>query len=128
MAKESGKKQGKRILLVDDDAEIVESLRLALESQGFEVLVARDGNQGLALTERENPDLVILDMMMPKRSGFLVLEKMRRTREEPLRVIMITANEGSRHKAYAEMLGVDDYIRKPFPMDRLIESVKRLVG
>ena len=74
------------------------------------------------------PDLVILDMMMPKRSGFLVLEKMRRTRETPLRVIMITANEGSRHKAYAEMLGVDDYIRKPFPMDRLIESVQRLIG
>jgi CheY-like chemotaxis protein len=129
MAKDSGSKQdSKRILLVDDDAEIVESLRLALESHGFTVLVARDGNQGLALAERENPDLVILDMMMPKRSGFLVLEKMRRTREVPLRVIMITANEGSRHKAYAEMLGVDDYIRKPFPMDRLIESVKRLVG
>ncbi|QDU89994.1 Transcriptional regulatory protein WalR [Pirellulimonas nuda] len=117
----------KRILLVDDDADIIESLRLALEANGFEVLVARDGNQGLALTEREDPDLVILDMMMPKRSGFLVLEKLRRTRETPPRVIMITANEGARHKAYAEMLGVDDYIRKPFPMDRLIESVKRLV-
>lgn len=126
--KDSGDKKGKRILLVDDDAEIVESLRLALESNGYTVLVARDGNQGLALSERENPDLVILDMMMPKRSGFLVLEKMRRTRETPLRVIMITANEGSRHKAYAEMLGVDDYIRKPFPMDRLIESVQRLIG
>src|SRR6187431_293527 len=128
MAKDSGQKAGKRILLVDDDAEIVESLRLALESNGYTVLVARDGNEGLALSERENPDLVILDMMMPKRSGFLVLEKMRRTRETPLRVIMITANEGSRHKAYAEMLGVDDYIRKPFPMDRLIESVQRLIG
>ena len=128
MAKDSGQKAGKRILLVDDDAEIVESLRLALESNGYNVLVARDGNQGLALSERENPDLVILDMMMPKRSGFLVLEKMRRTRDTPLRVIMITANEGSRHKAYAEMLGVDDYIRKPFPMDRLIESVQRLIG
>ncbi|MCI0333626.1 MAG: response regulator [Planctomycetes bacterium] len=128
MAKDSGQKRGKRILLVDDDAEIVESLRLALESNGYTVLIARDGNQGLALSERENPDLVILDMMMPKRSGFLVLEKMRRTRETPLRVIMITANEGSRHKAYAEMLGVDDYIRKPFPMDRLIESVQRLIG
>jgi DNA-binding response OmpR family regulator len=127
MAKDSGK-SSKRILLVDDDAEIVESLRLALESNGYTVLIARDGNQGLALSERENPDLVILDMMMPKRSGFLVLEKMRRTRETPLRVIMITANEGSRHKAYAEMLGVDDYIRKPFPMDRLIESVQRLIG
>jgi DNA-binding response OmpR family regulator len=128
MAKDSGQKTGKRILLVDDDAEIVESLRLALESNGYTVLIARDGNQGLALSERENPDLVILDMMMPKRSGFLVLEKMRRTRDTPLRVIMITANEGSRHKAYAEMLGVDDYIRKPFPMDRLIESVQRLIG
>jgi DNA-binding response OmpR family regulator len=128
MAIDSGQKSGKRILLVDDDAEIVESLRLALEANGYSVLVARDGNQGLALSERENPDLVILDMMMPKRSGFLVLEKMRRTRDMPLRVIMITANEGSRHKAYAEMLGVDDYIRKPFPMDRLIESVQRLIG
>lgn len=128
MAKDSSQKPGKRILLVDDDAEIVESLRLALESNGYTVLIARDGNQGLALSERENPDLVILDMMMPKRSGFLVLEKMRRTRDTPLRVIMITANEGSRHKAYAEMLGVDDYIRKPFPMDRLIESVQRLIG
>ena len=128
MAKDNGKKPGKRILLVDDDAEIVESLRLALESNGYTVLVARDGNQGLALSERENPDLVILDRMMPKRSGFLVLEKMRRTRDTPMRVIMITANEGSRHKAYAEMLGVDDYIRKPFPMDRLIESVQRLIG
>jgi DNA-binding response OmpR family regulator len=128
MAKDNGQKAGKRILLVDDDAEIVESLRLALEANGYTVLVARDGNQGLALSERENPDLVILDMMMPKRSGFLVLEKMRRTRDTPMRVIMITANEGARHKAYAEMLGVDDYIRKPFPMDRLIESVQRLIG
>jgi DNA-binding response OmpR family regulator len=126
--KDNSDKKSKRILLVDDDAEIVESLRLALESNGYTVLIARDGNQGLALTERENPDLVILDMMMPKRSGFLVLERMRRTRESPRRVIMITANEVSRHKAYAEMLGVDDYIRKPFPMDRLIDSVQRLIG
>jgi DNA-binding response OmpR family regulator len=122
------KGQSKRILLVDDDYEIVESMRLALEAKGYQVLIARDGNQGLAMAEREDPDLVILDMMMPKRSGFLVLEKLRRTRRVPMRVIMITANEGSRHKAYAEMLGVDDYIRKPFPMDRLIESVTRLLA
>ncbi len=120
----------KRILLVDDDAEIIESLRLALEAQDYEVLVARDGNQGLALIEREQPDLVILDMMMPKRSGFLVLERLKRMAEgdRRQRVIMITANEGARHKAYAEMLGVDDYVRKPFPMDRLIQSVNRLLG
>lgn len=126
--KEKPAEGGKRILLVDDDAEIVESLRYALENRGYDVLVARDGNQGLAMAEREDPDLMILDMMMPKRSGFLVLEKLRRTRPVPLRVIMITANEGSRHKAYAEMLGVDDYIRKPFAMDRLVESVDRLLS
>jgi DNA-binding response OmpR family regulator len=117
----------KRILVVDDDAEIIEALRYALGSRGYEVLVARDGNQGLAMAERDDPDLVILDMMMPKRSGFLVLERLRRTRRVPVRVIMITANEGSRHKAYAEMLGVDDYIRKPFAMDRLLESVAKLL-
>lgn len=118
----------KRILLVDDDQEIVESMRIALESRGYEIIVARDGNQGLAMAEREDPDLMILDMMMPKRSGFLVLEKLRSTRPVPLRVIMITANEGSRHKVYAEMQGVDDYIRKPFSMDRLLESVQKLLG
>lgn len=117
----------KRILLVDDDREIVESMKIALETTGYEVFVARDGNQGLAMVERDNPDLVILDMMMPKRSGFLVLEKLRRTRTQPMRIIMITANEGSRHKAYAEMLGVDDYIRKPFAMDRLLDTVTRLL-
>lgn len=133
MAEEPQKKSpsktlGKRILLVDDDIEIIESIRVALEAKGYEILIARDGNQGLAMAERENPSLVILDMMMPKRSGFLVLEKLRRTQKDPMRVIMITANEGSRHKAYAEMLGVDDYIRKPFAMDRLIEAIERLLG
>jgi CheY-like chemotaxis protein len=129
MATESTEKTAaKRILIVDDDAEIVESIRMALEARGYKILVARDGNQGLAMAEREDPDLLILDMMMPKRSGFLVLEKLRRTRPVPMRVIMITANEGSRHKAYAEMLGVDDYIRKPFAMDRLMESVQKLLA
>ena len=124
----AGKKAGKRILLVDDDPEIVDSMRTVLESRGYEILVARDGNQGLVMAEGEEPDLVVLDMMMPKRSGFLVLEKLRRSRPDPVRVIMITANEGSRHKAYAEMLGVDDYIRKPFAMDRLLDSVDRLLS
>ena len=124
----AGALRGKRILIVDDDPDIVDSVRFPLEKKGYEILVARDGNQGLTMAEKEAPDLVILDMMMPKRSGFLVLEKLRRTHDVPIRVIMITANEGSRHKAYAEMLGVADYIRKPFAMDRLIESVDRLLA
>jgi DNA-binding response OmpR family regulator len=80
------------------------------------------------MAEKDEPDLVVLDMMMPKRSGFLVLEKLRRSRQVPMKVIMITANEGSRHKAYAEMLGVDDYIRKPFAMDRLLASIDKLLS
>jgi DNA-binding response OmpR family regulator len=132
MAEDAGKQADKpkqsRILLVDDDQEIIESMRLALEAKGYAVIIGRDGNQGLALAEREDPDLVILDMMMPKRSGFLVLEKLRRTRVIPTKVIMITANEGSRHKVYAEMLGVDDYLRKPFAMDKLIDSVEKLLA
>lgn len=118
----------KRVLIVDDDTEIVDTVRFALESKGYTVLVARDGNQGIALYERDTPDLVILDMMMPKRSGFLVLEKLKKEYEQTAKVIMITANEGSRHKAYAEMLGVNDYIRKPFAMDRLLESVEKLLS
>ena len=116
-----------RVLIVDDDPDIIESIRFALKSKEVEVLIARDGNQGLAMAEKEEPDLVILDMMMPKRSGFLVLEQLRQTSLRPMRFIMITANEGNRHKQYAETLGVDDYIQKPFPMDRLLGSVERLL-
>ena len=128
MTESQNSSEAKRILIVDDDSEIIESLRLTLEAKGYTVFIARDGNQGLAMVERESPDLMILDMMMPKRSGFLVLERVRKTQPHPVRVIMVTANEGSRHKAYAEMLGVDDYINKPFPMDRLLKSVQRLIG
>ena len=117
---------GAHVLLVDDDAEILESMRYALEQSGFRVSVASDGNQGLALVETLVPDLLILDMMMPKRSGFLVLEQLRRQGNEGLRVIMVTGNEGNRHQQYAELLGVDEYIRKPFPMERLVESARRL--
>jgi DNA-binding response OmpR family regulator len=129
MEEGTGKSSGSvpRVLLVDDDVEIVESMRFALENAGFQVLVARDGNEGIAMIEHQSPDVLILDMMMPKRSGFLVLEQLRRSPTTPLRIIMITANEGSRHKAYAEMLGVDEYIRKPFPMEKLVETVRSLL-
>lgn len=128
VGKENNSSSVHRVLLVDDDAEIVESMRFALESAGFQVLVARDGNEGIAMIEHQSPEVLILDMMMPKRSGFLVLEQLRRSETNPMRIIMITANEGSRHKAYAEMLGVDEYIRKPFPMEKLVETVRKLIA
>ncbi|MDE2506463.1 MAG: response regulator transcription factor [Planctomycetota bacterium] len=117
----------KTILLVDDDPEIIDSMRLALENRGFRILVARDGNMGLTVAERENPDLLILDMMMPKKSGFLVLEKLKSRPGGLLPTIMITANEGSRHRAYAEMLGVRDYIRKPFALEKLVRAVEKIL-
>lgn len=117
-----------RVLLVDDDPEISESMRLTLEATGYEVLAARDGNAGLVLAERENPDLIILDMMMPKRSGFLVLEALRQSKTFPARIIMITANDGNRHREYAKQLGVDAYIRKPFPMDVLLSTMERVLA
>ena len=120
--------QQRTILLVDDDHEIVESMRTVLENKGYRVLVARDGNSGLMVAERENPDLLVLDMMMPKKSGFLVLEKLKSRPGGLIPTIMITGNEGSRHRAYAEMLGVRDYIRKPFAMEKLIRSVERIMG
>jgi len=116
---------GKTVLLVDDDNEIVASMRAVLESKGFRILTASDGNAGLAIAERENPDLIVVDMMMPKKSGFLVVEKIKRSTNAPP-MIMITANEGSRHRAYAELLGVDTYLRKPFAMEKLVDEVRRL--
>ena len=117
----------KVILLVDDDNEILESMRTVLENKGYRVLSARDGNAGLMVAERENPDLIVLDMMMPKKSGFLVLEKLKGRAGGLIPTIMITGNEGSRHRAYAEMLGVRDYIRKPFAMEKLVRSVERVL-
>ena len=120
--------QQKVILLVDDDSEIVESMRTVLENKGYRILVARDGNAGLTVAERENPDLLVLDMMMPKKSGFLVLEKLKSRPGGLIPTIMITGNEGSRHRAYAEMLGVRDYIRKPFAMEKLVRAIERVLG
>ena len=114
----------KTILIVDDDRELVEGLRAVLEKQGYTVIQAHDGHQGKQAIYNQRPDLVILDMMMPRMGGYPVLEHFRGKTDAPP-IIMVTANEGSRHKAYAEYLGVIDYIRKPFAMERLLEAVNR---
>jgi DNA-binding response OmpR family regulator len=116
--------QQKTILVVDDDLELADGLRAVLERQGHRVIQARDGQQGKQQIYQQRPDLVILDMMMPRMGGYPVLEHFKGKADAPP-IIMITANEGSRHKAYAELLGVVDYIRKPFAMDRLLEAVER---
>src|SRR5436190_24140490 len=116
----------KTILIVDDDLELSDGLRVVLERLGHRVIQARDGQQGKQQVYQQRPDLVILDMMMPRMGGYPVLEHFRGKTDAPP-IIMITANEGSRHKAYAEYLGVVDYIRKPFAMERLLDTVNRVL-
>ena len=117
----------KTILLVDDDYDLIDGLQTLLEQHGFHILVANDGNQGRNMIYEKKPDLVILDMMMPRMGGYPVLEHFRGKPEAPP-IIMITANEGSRHKAYAEFLGVKDYLRKPFALEKLVKSVETILG
>jgi len=124
------KLDGRSILVVDDDPDILTSVKLAFESAGASVITARDGNQAVQKTRSDDPDLVVLDMMMPKRSGFLVMESIKPDHQPDTRpyVIMITANEGKRHEAYAKHLGVNGYMTKPFSIDRLLERACELLG
>src|ERR1700678_650964 len=117
----------KTILVVDDDRELVDALRSMLERQGFRVIQAHDGHQAKQAVYNQRPDLMILDMMMPRMGGYPVLEHFKDKTDAPP-IIMVTANEGSRHKVYAEYLGVIDYIRKPFAMERLLETVNKALG
>lgn len=122
---------GKTILIVDDDPDILTALTAGLSDTGAHIETASDGNTAVTLAESKNPDLVILDIMLPQKSGFLVLEKLqphRKANGNRPRVIMMTGNQGKRHKQYAESLGVDEYLNKPFRMDRLLEVAEKLLA
>lgn len=122
--------EGKDVLIVDDDPDIITAIEAALEDLGVTIRKTGNGNTAIEMVMEKVPDLMILDQMLPGRSGFLVLEKMITIRDETGKppVIMITANPGSRHKIYAETLGVDCYINKPFRMERLTTAAKDLLG
>lgn len=122
---------GKNILLVDDDPDMITALTTVLDGTGASIQTAGDGNQAIEKAAQFDPDLVVLDAMLPKRSGFLVLEKLkgaaRKKGSRPL-VIMITGNTGKRHQIWAENLGVDGYLNKPFRMERLVERMEQLLA
>lgn len=119
----------KNILIVDDDPDVVTALSDAFSDLGALISTASDGNEAITRAEADGPDLIILDAMLPKRSGFLVLEKLKgkKNGDSKPRVIMITGNEGKRHQSWAESLGVDAYFNKPFRLDRLMESAESLL-
>jgi len=121
--------EGKTVLVVDDDPDILTAMSTALAATGATVQTATDGNSAVTLAEKLSPHLVILDIMLPGKSGFLVLEQMRhkKPRGQGPKVIMITGNQGQRHRQYAEAIGVDGYLAKPFRMERLLEMTEKLL-
>lgn len=115
-----------KILIVDDDPDVLESIEAALEAEGALTMTSMDGNEAVELCLEHKPELVVLDMMLPSRSGFLVLERIKGREDSPM-VVMVTANSGKRHQAYAESLGVDGYLLKPFPLERLLDKAVELL-
>lgn len=115
----------KTILMMDDDQELSQVVQAYLERAGYRVLLAGDGEEGLARARQAAPDLVVLDMLMPRLSGFAVLERLRDDGAR-MPVVMLTANDSSQHRAYAEFLGVDEFLGKPCPLPRLLDVVRRL--
>ena len=115
------------ILIVDDDEDILAGMALTVRAEGATVLTATDGNAAVSVYRTHQPPVIVLDMMLPKRSGFLVLEEVMKSPSPPA-VIMVTANEGRRHMAYAESLGVAAYLTKPIPLQLLIDTICKLRG
>jgi DNA-binding response OmpR family regulator len=119
---------GKTILVVDDDPDLLTAMSTTLAETKATVETAVDGAQAVDKANKLQPDLVVLDIMLPQKSGFLVLEKLQQIKEPRPKVIMVTGNQGRRHRQYAEALGVHEYLNKPFRMEKLIESAEKLIG
>ena len=113
-----------RVLVIDDEQAIGHVIRLLLESQGHQVFVADDGSRGFALAQRQSPDLVILDVMMPVLDGFGVLEALRRDpRTAPIPIVMLSALTGEDVEERCLELGATAYVRKPFDSDSLLGAI-----
>jgi DNA-binding response OmpR family regulator len=110
-----------RVLVVDDEPQVVWVLQLALDAEGYEVLTAHDGVEALAQISQGHPELMVLDVMMPRMDGWSVMREMSKLPlEERPRVVMVTALASSRDRATAAELGADAYVPKPFDMDHLL--------
>jgi len=113
----------KKILIIDDEKAIVDILTLNLSMAGYETVAANDGARGLDLARTENPDLILLDVMLPHLDGFSVCKQFRET-DKLTPIIMLTAREEERDKVYGLELGADDYITKPFSVRELLARVQ----
>ncbi len=119
----------KKVLIVDDEPNIVISLEFLMKKEGFEIAVANDGDEALAKVASFGPDLVLLDVMMPKKSGFEVCEALRADPSHAgLRIVMLTAKGRDTEVAKGLAIGADAYVTKPFSTKDLVAQVKSMLG
>jgi DNA-binding response OmpR family regulator len=117
-----------KVLIVDDEPNIVVSLEFLMKKAGYETSVARDGDAALAEVERFRPDLVLLDVMMPRRDGYEVCQQLRSAGWTDLKIIMLTAKGRQTEITKGLALGADAYVTKPFSTSDLVDTVTGLLG
>ncbi len=115
----------KKILIVDDEVDLVETVRFPLEMEGFNVLVSYNGEDALSQARKEKPDLILLDLMLPKLDGYKVCRLLKfDERYKNIPILMLTAKTQEKDKALGMETGANEYITKPFDIDKLVEKVK----
>ena len=118
----------KKILIVDDEPNIVMALEYTFKKRDFEVFIARDGEEALAITTKELPDIIILDVMMPKLDGYQTLKRIKETEElKHIKVVFLSAKNKEEDIEKGLALGADDYIKKPFSIKQLVNRINELL-
>ena len=118
----------KRILIVDDEPDLVEFVKIRLEANDYQVLTAMDGMQALEVVEQDKPDLIILDILLPKMNGYEVCEKLKKDPEfSKVPILMLTAKAQEKDMVLAKKAGADAYISKPFEASLLLFHIKDLL-
>lgn len=114
----------KKILIVDDEPDIVETLKFLIESEGFESTIAMDGEEALRKAKEENPDVMILDVMLPKINGYKVCRLLKfDNKYKHIPILMVTARSQEEDKVIGEETGADEYITKPFDINELLQKI-----
>lgn len=119
----------KRILVVDDEADLVETLRFSLELEGYEVLTSYNGEEALHLARNNQPDLILLDVMLPKMDGYKVCRLLKfDARYKHIPILMLTAKTQEKDRLIGQETGADEYITKPFEMEELMKKIREYLS
>ena len=114
-----------RILVVDDEPDLIAVLRMGLQMEGFEVIEAADGTEGLRRAREDKPDLMVLDLMLPKMDGYQVCRSLKfDSRYKSLPILILSARPGEQDKRLALEMGADDFIRKPYDLKDLVGRIR----